>query len=69
MKSEKGVTLVALVLTIVVLLILAAVAIFMVMDGVYTDSKNETKNNVTVQNEVKEENTVNNTNTTVPEDE
>lgn len=59
MKSEKGVTLVALVLTIVVLLILAAVAIFMVMDGVYTDSKNETQNNVTVQNEVKEDNTVN----------
>ena len=59
MKSEKGVTLVALVLTIVVLLILAAVLIFMVMDGVYTDSKNETQNNVTVQNEVKDENTVN----------
>ena len=47
---KKGVTLVALVIAIVVLLILAAVAIFMVMDGVYTGpDPNKESNNTTVQ--------------------
>ena len=58
MKSEKGVTLVALVIAIVVLLILAAVAIFMVMDGVYTgpDSNKESNNTIveTTENVIEE---------------
>lgn len=48
MKSEKGITLVALVITIVVLLILAAVAIFMVMDGALKDSDNTAQDNTTI---------------------
>lgn len=54
MKNEKGMTLVALVLTIIVLLILAAVAIYMVVgpDGVLKASS---------KNEISSENTVNNT--------
>ncbi len=62
MRSEKGVTLVVFVTTIVVLLILAAVLIFMVMDIDYSDSKNTTNasnttvnaQNVVVENEIEE---------------
>ena len=53
MKSEKGLTLVMLVITIVVLWILTAVLIFMVMDGGFADSKNATNTTnttVTTQN-------------------
>ena len=43
MKSEKGLTLVMLVITIVVLLILTAVLIFMVMDGGFADLRMKIK--------------------------
>lgn len=60
MKDQKGMALVTLVLAIIVLLVLAAVAIYMVVgpEGVLTSSQN--------QNETSSENIINN-NTTVPE--
>ncbi len=60
MKSEKGMTLVALALTVIVLLILAGVAIYMVVgpDGVLTTSNKTSSenisNNTTVENNINE---------------
>lgn len=50
MKNEKGMALVTLVLAIVVLLVLAAVAIYMVVgpEGVLTNAQN--KNETTTEN-------------------
>lgn len=67
MKSQKGVSLVGLSLIIIVLLILAGVAVYMVIgpDGVLKTNKNEVISNntsVTSQNETIN-NTNNNTNT------
>lgn len=60
MKNQKGMALVTLVLAIIVLIILAAVAIYMVVgpEGVLTNSQNK--------NETSSQNTIDN-NTTVPE--
>lgn len=61
MKNEKGMALVTLVLAIVVLLVLAAVAIYMVVgpEGVLTNAQNK--------NEVTTENVTNDNTTTSPE--
>ena len=63
MKNEKGMALVTLVLAIVVLLVLAAVAIYMVVgpEGVLTNAQNKnettteniTSNNPEVENNIK----------------
>lgn len=68
MKSQKGVSLVGLSLIIIVLLILAGVAVYMVIgpDGVLKTNKNEVISNntsVTSQNQTINNNTNNNTNT------
>lgn len=65
MKSQKGVSLVGLSLIIIVLLILAGVAVYMVIgpDGVLKANKNETNISNTTENAVTNNNTNNNTNT------
>ena len=56
LKAEKGITLVALVITIIVLLILAAVSISMIggQEGIFTKSKESVEK---YQNAQKDENT------------
>ena len=56
MKNERGITLIALVFTIIVLLILAAVAIFMVMGPNGIIESNISENKITINNVTNEEN-------------
>jgi len=68
MKNQRVVSLVGLVLTIVVLLILAGVAIYMVVgpDGVLKTNKNETNNQITTGNQITNNTNNNTTNTNEP---
>lgn len=69
MKSQKGVSLVGLSLIIIVLLILAGVAIYMVIgpDGVLKTNKNEVPATNTSENSIVNNNTNNNTTTNTNE--
>lgn len=70
MKNQKGISLVTLALTIIVLLILAGVAVYMVIgpDGVLTVNKKEEQNtnNTSIIEGNKTENIINNNTNETP---